>query len=181
MDRIETKFEQTGTLEPPGLIGRLVRLAMGGLLLWSLYALLTIGWPRLVAKAPPGEWNWWLYMVLAFWATPYVVNIGLTKSWRRRPQHVLLAAGGLAVLVDMVLYGSWWAPPLGAVTWIWLVYFSAHLGISFLLSALIATPGCEMRAIPHLWTKVTGRPTKEHYCPGFLDPIDRWEARSAHR
>ena len=48
-------------------------------------------------------------------------------------------------------------------------------GISFVLSAALATPGCEMRAIPHLWTIVTGRATKEHYCPGFLDGLDKWE------
>ena len=39
------------------------------------------------------------------------------------------------------------------------------------------TPGCEMRALPHLWMLATGRETAEHFCPtGFLDSLDRWEA-----
>ena len=35
-----------------------------------------------------------------------------------------------------------------------------------------------MRAIPHLWTVLTGKATKEHYCPGPLDRIDKWETQS---
>ena len=62
---------------------------------------------------------------------------------------------------------------------VWVVYTFGHLSLSFLLSAPIATPGCEMRAIPHLWTVLMGRATEEHYCLGALDAIDRWEVRRA--
>jgi len=49
---------------------------------------------------------------------------------------------------------------------------------AFLLSGLIGSPGCEMRAFHHLYSKVTGKPTKEHYCPiGPLHAIDQWEAK----
>jgi len=42
---------------------------------------------------------------------------------------------------------------------------------------VLATPGCEMRAIPHLLSLVTGQEAKEHYCPvGPLHRIDKWEA-----
>lgn len=115
-----------------------------------------------------------------FWLTPYVVNIGFTKNWRRAPQWAVLVLAAIALVIDLAVFGTWWAPPLGFLVWAWLVYFSAHLGISFVLSALVATPGCEMRAIPHLWTLTTGRSTKEHYCPGPLDRIDRWEAHRGH-
>ena len=57
----------------------------------------------------------------------------------------------------------------------WVYYWFVHLGFSFFLAAVLATPGCEMRSIPHLWTLITRRATKEHYCPGFLDRLDRWE------
>ena len=57
----------------------------------------------------------------------------------------------------------------------WMTYVYGHLGISFALSAIIKTPGCEMRAIPQLWTLMTGRKTLEHHCPGFLNNIDNWE------
>jgi hypothetical protein len=137
--------------------------------------LIRYGWDVLVDATPPSTWEWWAFMALGFWLLPYVVNIGFTRSWRRKPQIVLAIALALGVVVDLVLYGTWWAPPLGALVWVWLVYFSAHLGGSFLVSALIATPGCEMRSLTHLWTRLTGRDTQEHYCPGFIDSIDRWE------
>jgi len=45
------------------------------------------------------------------------------------------------------------------------------------------TPGCEMRAFHHLYTKITGKPTNEHHCPvGPLHPVDQWEAaRQKHK
>jgi hypothetical protein len=174
-DPLETYFESTGSLPRPGWIGRIVRLALGVWLLSGLYMLVRYGWGVLVDLTPPTNWTWWVFMALGFWLLPPVVNIGFTKSWRRKPQLALAAALAGAVVVDSLVYGTWWGPPLGVLVWFWLVYFSAHLGGSFLLSAVIATPGCEMRAMPHLWTRVTGRATKEHYCPGFIDVIDRWE------
>lgn len=89
----------------------------------------------------------------------------------------MIGIAGVLALLDLALYGTWWAPPLGVFTLLWFIYWSAHLGVSLVLAALIATPGCEMRAIPHLWTRLTGRRTKEHYCPGFFDRLDRWERR----
>ncbi len=176
-DPLHTQFESTGSLEPPRWKGRVVRLLIGLWLLSGLYNLLSEGWPALVGTHAPTRWEWWAFAVLGFWLLPYVVNIGFTKSWRRRPQVVLAAAIVVAVVLDTAIYGTWWAPPLGGLVWMWLVYFSAHLGGSFAVSALIATPGCEMRAFPHLWTRLTGRETHEHYCPGFIDNVDRWEAR----
>lgn len=43
------------------------------------------------------------------------------------------------------------------------------------LAGILATPGCEMRAIPHLWGLLTGNRIREHYCPGFFDNLDRWD------
>ncbi len=56
-----------------------------------------------------------------------------------------------------------------------MVYVYAHLGLSFVLAAALATPGCEMRGIPHLVGLLRGRSSGEHYCPGFIDGLDRWE------
>lgn len=175
-DKIETHFEQTGSLTRPGPVGRLVRLALGALFLWALYAMLTGGLGLMSSRRVPRSVSLWILVVIAFQLTPYVVNIGFTRNWRRRPQMFVAIAAAVLMAVDFVLYGSWWAPPLGVFVWAWLVYFSTHLGLSFVLSALLGTPGCEMRAIPHLWSLVSRRETKEHYCPGALDRIDRWES-----
>jgi hypothetical protein len=175
-DRIETVFEEYGSLPKPGFMGRLVRLGFGVWLLWVLYILITDGWQGFVDTTPPTHWTMWAFIGFAFLLTPYVINIGFTRNWKRRPQIAIALTGVLLMAIDLALYGSWWAPPLGAFVWAWLAYFAAHLGFSFVLSALIATPGCEMRSIPHLWTLITGRETKEHYCPGIIDMVDRWEA-----
>jgi hypothetical protein len=82
-------------------------------------------------------------------------------------------------VIGFAATGATWSPVAGALFYGWIVYTFGHLGISLLLASAIATPGCEMRAISHLWTILTVRATKEHYCPGVLDPVDRWEVRRA--
>lgn len=174
-DKIDTHFEEPGSLPRPGVVGRLVRLVFGVWLLSALYAMLTSGLKLFSETEAPSSLSFWLFVLIAFHITPYVVNIGFEKSWRRKPQAFILIIAAILIGVDLLMYGTWWAPPLGIFAWAWLVYFSAHLGLSFVLSTALGTPGCEMRAIPHLWTVLTGRDTQEHYCPGPLDRIDKWE------
>ncbi|MFQ5609661.1 MAG: hypothetical protein ACE5F8_05260, partial [Woeseiaceae bacterium] len=81
----------------------------------------------------------------------------------------------IAVAVGYVLSATILSTPLWATIAIWMIYIYGHLGVSFVLSAVLATPGCEMRAIPHLLGIVFRNETREHYCPGFLGNIDEWE------
>ena len=97
------------------------------------------------------------------------------RSPRNPVRFILLACAG-AILVDLVLYGQVWGPPLGVVVYAVTVYTFAHLGLSFILATVLATPGCEMRAIPDLLGRLTGRTAQEHHCPGFIQPLDDWEA-----
>ena len=174
-DKTETHFEEPGSLRKPGVVGRIVRLLFGVILLQALWQMLTDGASMVSLSVAPRGWSFWFFVAIAFHITPYVVNIGFSRNWRRKPQVFIAAAAGALIAVDFAVYGTWWAPPLGTFVWIWLVYFSAHLGFSFVLSTILGTPGCEMRAIPHLWTILSGRSTKEHYCPGPFDGIDKWE------
>ena len=173
--KIETHFEAAGSLPRPGLVGRLVRFLLGLSLMWGLYAMVSSSVWFFTANRPPSSWSFWFFAVVAFLVTPYVVNIGFGKSWRRWPRVVVGAIAAIMVVASLVVYESWWSPLVGVFVWAWLIYFALHLGISFLVSAVIATPGCEMRALPHLWTVISGKETKEHYCPGPLDRIDAWE------
>lgn len=176
---VETEFEESGSLPRPGPLGRLIRVGLGIWLLWFFVLLVTQGPAVLISTTVPQSWSFWLVTAFIFWVTPYVINIGFTRRWRRKPQGVVLGIVTTAVVIDLISYGTWWAPPLGVFLLGWLLYISGHLGFSLVLSGLIATPGCEMRAVPHLWTMITGRQTKEHYCPGPLDKIDQWETRRA--
>jgi hypothetical protein len=48
---------------------------------------------------------------------------------------------------------------------------------TFVLAALIATLGCEMRSIPQLPGRLSGRKVQEHCCPASLiTKIDLWES-----
>lgn len=168
---------EEGSLVRPGPIGRLVRFCLGGL------CLLVFG--ELLYDA---EWtttqpfssldNRFLVLLAPLCLINYVVNIGFSKSWGYRPLLasllVLVVFAGIAFLFT----GSFDSPVLGIPLNIWLGYFYGHLGISFVLSALLATPGCEMRAIPTLFGRISGKPSEEHRCPvAFITKIDAWEAR----
>ncbi len=85
---------------------------------------------------------------------------------------------GIIALVSWIVLGTADHWVLGIVFWSWLFYFYMHLGTSFLLASVLATPGCEMRAIPELFGKLSGNPTDEHHCPAaFITRLDEWEAR----
>ena len=116
-------------------------------------------------------------LAVAFWLLPPVLNLGWGVNWKNRPRVYFLVLCAAAVVADFAFYGGFWGPPLGVVIYVTSIYTLGHLGISFVLASLIGTPGCEMRAIPDLYGKITGHSRKEHHCPGMMDPIDRWEAR----
>ena len=172
----ELRLDEPGTLRRPGVIGRIVRLLLAALCLFALQGVLRQGDAFLVST-PTTLKQFVFAIAVAFWLFPYVVNIGFSRGWRRRPQGAIVLVLLAAAAASWVFYDNILGPPVGLVMSVWLIYVFGHLGVSFALSSALATPGCEMRALPHLWTLVTGRATKEHYCPGGLDRIDKWEAR----
>ena len=174
MDKSETRFEKQGSLPKPGPIGRLVRLALGALCLYGVYGLYQ-AWSYYGIEAPISEPTWIITFAVAVWLIPPVVNIGFMKNWGRRPRWFVVIGAAVLAVVSRVGWGSWIGPPLGIFVSAVIFYTLGHLGLSFVLSAILGTPGCEMRAIPHLWTLLTGRDTREHYCPGWIDGVDRWE------
>ena len=166
-----------GTLTRPGPIGRLFRLALGVLCLYALADIVSyIEWTTMQPFSSLG--NRLLLLLAPLWVISYVVNIGFSKSWGRKP----LIGSAIFLLISAVsayvVSGSFDSPIFGVPLNLWLAYFYGHLGISFVLSALIATPGCEMRAIPELFSRVSGHSSDEHHCPaGFITQIDEWEQR----
>ncbi len=174
--KLDTQFQSQGSLVPPGPVGRLVRLGWGVVCAYGVWSIATTTQYH-TGYQIPSAWTWWATTVLLLVVTPYVVNIGLGVSWRAWPRYAVglwIAAG---VAVSWALTGAFWSPALGWSVAGWQLLTLGWLGFSFLLSTVIGTPGCEMRAISHLWSLITGRARREHYCPGHLDNVDRWEAR----
>lgn len=181
MATTDLKLDEPGSLPKPGPLGRVVRLAFGVLCLWYVSELLAVA-NILVASDGHLLKLLWNGVLPGLFLISYVVNIGFSRSWGKKPAIVsgsILAAAGLAGYLSS---GTVETELLARILWIWELYLFAHLGLSFGLSATIGTPGCEMRAFHDLYSRITGNPTKEHYCPiGPLNPIDQWEARRSKR
>ena len=170
---LSTRFDEPGTIPEPGPIGRALRLGWGILIAAAVWSAIDLRDEFLGPGVPHG--GWWIGIAIALMVAPYVINIGWGRNWRGIPRLVVIVVIVAGTIVSQLIAGTWWSAPLGWVVLAWYVYTLSHLGISFILAAVLATPGCEMRAIPHLWTKVTGRPTWEHVCPGHISRIDAWE------
>jgi hypothetical protein len=170
-----------GSLDRPGPIGRVVRLALG------------VGCFYLLGELfHDAEWtttepfssldNRFLVLLAPLWVFNYVVNIGFSKSWGRRPLILSLATLTIAAGSAFIVSDTFDSPIFGLPLNLWLGYFYGHLGLSFVLSALIATPGCEMRAIPEIIGRISGHVSAEHHCPaGFITQLDAWEQRRIAR
>jgi hypothetical protein len=177
MATTDLKLNEPGTLTRPGPVGRGVRLVFGALCLWYVARLIGVGSTLLDVNGDirPIIWNG---LLPGLFLISYVINIGFSRPWRKWP--AMASAGVLLVFAGFgyLSTGSVETTLLGRAIWLWEIYLFAHLGLSFVLSALIGTPGCEMRALHDVYSRITGNSTKEHHCPiGPLNAIDRWEAR----
>ena len=178
MATTDLKLEKPGTLMRPGPLGRLLRLSFATLCLTLVWNLVTTTEFR--DEAGHVRSVIWNALVFSIFLISYVINIGFSQDWKKWPAIVAsiillsIAGGGFAMT------GNPESELLAVAIWTLDLYVFSHLGLAFLLAAIIATPGCEMRAFHDLYSKLTGVPTSEHHCPvGPLQPIDQWEARQS--
>lgn len=177
MATTDLKLDEPGSLPKPGPVGRVVRLLLGLLCLWYMSELLAVAESLIASDGHllPLVWNG---ILPGLFLISYIINIGFSRSWGKVPAVVSAAVLAVAALASYLSSGTVETYLFARVAWIWELYLFAHLGLSFVLAAVIGTPGCEMRALHDLYSRITGNPTKEHYCPiGPLHPIDQWEAR----
>ena len=176
MTTTDLKLEKPGSLAKPGPIGRVVRLLFGILSLWYVSGLIQFA-DNLIdtnAHIRPLVWNG---IFAGLFLVSYVVNIGFSRPWKKWP--AIVSAGAFLALAGVGFLNEGFVETtfLARAIWVWELYIFSHLGLAFVISGIIGTPGCEMRAFHDLYSRVSGTPTKEHYCPvGPLHPIDRWEA-----
>lgn len=176
MATTDLKLDEPGTLLPPGPVGRLARLFFGALCLYYVYGLMMIA-GSIVSPGGSIRSMVWNGIVPGLFLVSYVINIGYSRAWKKWPAIVSAIVFVVVAMVGYLFAGTVETAALAQLIWGWEMYVFTHLGLAFLLAATIGTPGCELRAFPDLCSRVTGVPTKEHYCPvGPLNPIDQWEA-----
>jgi len=175
MASTDLKLLECGSLPKPGPIGRLVRLVFGILSLYYVYVLWTVRLDLLTGDGGIRSLIWNGILPTLF-ISSYVVNIGFSRAWKKWPAIIALVIMLGAGVVGYIQSGNLETAILAKSIWSVEVYTFTHLGLSFVLAVMLATPGCEMRAAYHLYSKVTGKPTKEHHCPvGPLNNLDKWE------
>jgi hypothetical protein len=180
MATTDLKLDEPGSLPRPGPVGRLVRLALGVLCLWHVNSLIQVSGDLISTNGSiqPLIWNG---VIIGLFLVSYIVNIGYSRAWKKWPAGVSAAALAIIAIIGYAMAGTIETNLLARSIWIWELYVFVHLGLAFVIAGAIGTPGCEMRAIHDLYSRLTGVSTKEHYCPvGPLHPIDQWEARQ-HR
>lgn len=181
MATTDLKLDEPGSLPRPGPVGRIARLAFGALCLGYVIKLLQIS-GNLFGSDGHIRSLVWNGVIAGLLLVSYVINIGYSKSWKKWPAIISAGSFGLIAAAGFVAQGNAESQLLAQAIWGWELYIFAHLGLAFVLSGAIGTPGCEMRAFHDLYSRLTGNPTKEHFCPiGPLHPIDQWEARRAQR
>lgn len=177
MATTDLKLDEPGSLPRPGAVGRGVRLLFGLLCLWYVNELAGASGSLRASDGHvrPLIWNG---IIPGLFLISYVINIGFSRSWGKMPAIVSVSLLAVVAVAGYLSAGTVETILFAQIVWIWELYLFAHLGVSFVLAAVIRTPGCEMRALHDLYSRITGNPTKEHYCPiGPLHPIDQWEAR----
>lgn len=180
-DRKERGFVAAGSLVRPGWLGRGARLVLGVVILYAILPVIPAFAFFRDAPAPPDDIGLWILAALLFLASRDVVNLGLGVRWGRWPQLGILVLTGVAVAASAIFYGRAWGPPAGILFYVWLVGTAVALGVAFVLSAFLGTPGCEMRSYADLRARLRGRDASEHYCPGGIDVVDRFEQRVRKR
>ncbi len=141
---MKTKFEKPGTFPKAGPIGRTVRMVNGIVILYFFTLVLQNyagfiglreGW-----DVPKGVW-WWIGAGYCFLLLPVMINRGFTRQWGKRPQLVFLVVALAAAGFDFLHYGSLWGPPLSLLVVLLMAYVFGHLGLSYIVAAIAASPG----------------------------------------
>lgn len=177
MATTDLKLDKPGTLPKPGPLGRIARLGFGALCGWYVVMLVGVT-DSLIGEDGHIRAAVWNGIIPAIFLVSYVVNIGFSRAWKKRPAVVSLIVLGAVAGLGFFLSGVIETDMLARSIWLLELYVFTHLGLSFLISAVIGTPGCEMRALHDLYSRISGVPTQEHHCPiGPLHPIDQWESK----
>ena len=167
-------IENPVILQKPAIFGRMVRIILG--IATSVFLVEVVrSFPGILRVTSPTD-KLLIGIAFSFYVLPYVINIGFHRNWNRLPQLIVIILAVVAIIFSYLMFGRIWGPPIALIAFLMLTYVLAHLSVSFFLAAILATPGCEMRSIPHLLALIRGDSGSLYTCPGGLSHLDRWEA-----
>ena len=139
---MRTEMELPGTQPAPGPIGRLVRFGAGALILYMYVPEALFHREGLIRTGWHVEMLGWLFaIVLGLYLLPIVIDRGFGVSWGRRARLVFAGLAIVGLGYDRIVYGTFWAPPVAWLTFATITFVIVHLGISFVVAGLLATPG----------------------------------------
>lgn len=133
-------LQTPGTFPRPGWMGRIVRLLMGGALLYFLMKLLP-AFDHIVGYSLPRGGLFWVGIALAFYALPLTLNPLFGRNIGRTVQLVVAGLALIAAGYDWLAQGQIWGPPLGLLAFSVLAFVLGETALAFLLAALFAVPG----------------------------------------
>ena len=155
-----TECAPPDALPKHGPLGRSVRLLLGGYFLYEFVDILTDSSPY-VEFSGPGA-TWWFTTAVSLGVLSFAIGIGLGATWALRFLLAVLALGVAMAGVDLLQYGTIWGPPFGLLLYAVDLLGFGFLGLSLILAAILAIPGCEVGAIPSLAAKLSGREATQH-------------------
>jgi len=166
-----------------GLLGRALRALAGGYQIYFVWLAVRY-FADLRLASIEEQPTFWAAAAFGLYLLPWAVNLGF-RSVLNIPRSRLfaaIAAGGLfAVTWNYAAYDAFWRPILTTYVIVTAFYAHGHVGLSNLIAAIVGLRGCEMRVIPYLLNRLSGKETELALCPGIWTSIDRWEASLRQR
>ncbi len=136
------QFEDAGTINRPGTIGRCVRFGNGMGVLAVLIWIVT-SYETFMSSENPGVLVATLISLAVFFAFVNfmaIISVGIVRNYDWL-LVVLVLAFLSAVVFDFVHYGHFWGPPLGVLALLFMGYVYTHLGLSYIVAGVFAVPG----------------------------------------
>ena len=164
-------------IPPASITGRIDKLLFGSFQLWGVFSIV----PHF-AELRDDDWatGLWIFVALAFYLVSFNVRLGLHRvlPFGNAPAGVALLVGAGLAGVQWLQSEAFWGSTVATYALVVAIAVHLHMGVCHILAAAIGIPGCEMRVLPYLISRLRGAsPESFHLCPGLWTPIDRWEAR----
>ncbi len=135
-------MEMPGSQPTPGLIGRIVRFGAGASILTMYLPEALFHREGLIRTGWHVEMLGWIFaIVIGLCLLPTIIDRGFGVSWGRRARLVFAGLAIVGLGYDRIAYGTFWAPPVAWLTFVTITFVIVHLGLSFVVAGLLATPG----------------------------------------